>query len=199
MGVIVADLADEDDRGRIVPEANELLGGPVDLLINNAAAAMYGPLATLAARRRRILFEVNALAPVDLAQAALPAMVEAGEGWIVNLSSGAARAKPGPPFDLGSHGSTTAAYGASKAALTRLTNGLGMELYGTGVRVNAVEPRAAVLSEGAAELAGATLRPDQIEPMETMVAAVMALCDCGPDITGRNFISDELVARDSEG
>jgi NAD(P)-dependent dehydrogenase (short-subunit alcohol dehydrogenase family) len=81
------------------------------------------------------------------------------------------------------------AYGASKAALNRVTNGMAASLYGTGVRINTVEPRAAVLSEGAAELVGDILRPDQIESMEAMVEGTVLLCDCGPDLTGRITVS----------
>ena len=43
VAVIVADLADGDDRQRIVPEAEAALGGPIDILVNNAAAAIYAP------------------------------------------------------------------------------------------------------------------------------------------------------------
>src|SRR4051812_5769228 len=38
--MVVADLTDEQDRLRIVAEAAEGLGGPIDILVNNAAAAM---------------------------------------------------------------------------------------------------------------------------------------------------------------
>lgn len=194
VAVVVADLADESQRAGVVPEAQALLGGPIDILVNDAAAAVYDEVAAMPLRRRRLLFEVNVHAPVDLAQAVVPAMRDAGEGWIVNLTSGAARPWPGPPFALGAQGSTTTMYGASKAALLRATNGLGAELHGTGIRVNAVQPRAAVLSEGADALVGATLRPDQIEPLEAMVEAVVALCDCGADVTGLAFESLTLLA-----
>ena len=40
VAVIVADLTDEADRARVVPEAAEALGGPIEILVNNAAAAM---------------------------------------------------------------------------------------------------------------------------------------------------------------
>ena len=192
--VVVADLASEEDRRRVVPEAADALGGAVDILVNNAAAAMYDATAGFPLRRRRVIFEVNVHAPLDLAQDAIPAMVAAGRGWIVNLTSGAARQWPGPPFELGPLGATTTVYGASKAALRRLTNGLGAELHGTGVRVNAVQPRAAVLSEGAAELVGSTLRADQVEPLEHMVEAVVALCDCPEDVTGRTMVSGDLLS-----
>jgi citronellol/citronellal dehydrogenase len=193
VAVIVADLTDEHDRGRIVPEAVAQLGGPVDILVNNAAAAMYAPVLDFPLKRRRILFEANVFAPVDLTAAAAPAMVEAGCGWIINVSSGAARPWDGPPFDLGSQGSTVATYGASKAALNRLTNAMAAELDGTGVRVNTVEPRAAVMSEGAAALVGETLPADKLEPMEHMVEAVVALCDCPAEVTGRSFVSLDLL------
>jgi NAD(P)-dependent dehydrogenase (short-subunit alcohol dehydrogenase family) len=190
---VVADLADEADRARVVPEAVDALGGPIDILVNNAAAAMYGDPSALPLRRRRVLVEVNLHAPVDLAQAVVPGMRDRGEGWIVNVSSGTARRFDGPPYDLGPLAATTTSYGASKAALDRMSNGLGAELWGTGVRVNAVEPRAAVLTEGAEALAGASLRPDQIESLEEMVEAVVALCACGEDVTGQTFVSLDLL------
>jgi NAD(P)-dependent dehydrogenase (short-subunit alcohol dehydrogenase family) len=193
VAIVVADLTDEADRQRVVPESAESLGGTIDVLVNNAAAAMYGPLGELSLKRRRVLFEANVHAPLDLAQGAIPGMVEAGEGWIVNVSSGAARLWDGPPFDLGVTGSTIAAYGASKAALNRITNGLGAELYGTGVRANTVEPRAAVLTEGADALIGGSLRPDQVEPLEAVVEAIVALCSCPEDLTGRSCVSLELI------
>jgi citronellol/citronellal dehydrogenase len=193
VAMIVADLTDEVDRQRILPEATTALGGSIEILVNNAAALINQPLVAFPLRRRRLLFEANVHAPLDLAQAAIPAMVAAGEGWIVNLSSGAARLAPGPPFDLGFQGSTPTMYGATKAALNKMTNGLGAELLGTGIRVNAIEPRAAVLSEGAQQVVGDQLRPEQIEPIETMVEAVVALCDCGVDITGQTLVSLDVI------
>jgi citronellol/citronellal dehydrogenase len=191
---IVADLTDDWNRARIVPQAVEALGGPIDILVNNAAAAIYMPVSDFPIKRRRIIFEANVHAPLDLAQQVIPDMQSRGEGWIVNLSSGSAKHWAGPPFQLGSQGSTLTVYGASKAALNRVTNGLAAEVYGSGIRVNAVEPRAAVMSEGAQELVGGTLRPDQIESMEEMVEATVALCDCPADFTGHNTISLDLIA-----
>jgi citronellol/citronellal dehydrogenase len=195
VATLAADLTDPDRRLVLVDEAAAAIGGPIDVLVNNAAAAMYAPLLDFPAKRRRILFEANVFAPADLAAAAAPAMVAAGAGWIVNVSSGAARHWDGPPFELGPQATTIAMYGASKAALDRITNGLGAELDGTGVRVNAVAPRSAVLTEGAAALVGDTIRADQIEPMEAMVEAIVALCACPADVTGRCFVSLDLLER----
>ena len=182
---IMGDLNDAAGRQRIVPEAEAVLGGPIDVLVNNAAAAMYGPVTSMPLKRRRILFEVNTLAPLDLAQAVVPGMIERGAGWIVNITSAAARPGPNPTMTL---------YGASKAALNRITSGLAAELSGTGVRVNGVEPRAAVLTEGAAALVGDSLTEDQIESLEAMTEAVVALCDCPEDLTGRVCVSLDLIA-----
>jgi NAD(P)-dependent dehydrogenase (short-subunit alcohol dehydrogenase family) len=175
---VVADLTDEADRLRIVPEAEAGLGGPIDVLVNNAAAAIYQPLAEYPLKRRRLLFEVNVHAPLDLAQAVLPAMLERGEGWILNLSSGSARPRPGPPFEETAMGSTLGVYGATKAALNRMTSALAEEVWGSGVRVNTVEPRAAVHSEGADAHLGDALDPDMYESMADMVAGALVLCDC---------------------
>jgi citronellol/citronellal dehydrogenase len=191
--VVVADLADPDSRAGIVPQAVAGLGGALDIVVNNAAAAIYQPLVDFPLKRRRLSFEVNVHAPLDLAQAALPAMLQAGEGWIVNVSSATARPWEAP-FRLGSLGSSTGVYGASKAALNRLSNALAAELAGTGIRVNTVEPRSAVMSEGAEVLLTTTLPADQVESMEEMVEAIVALCDCPPDRTGRTHVSLDLLA-----
>jgi NAD(P)-dependent dehydrogenase (short-subunit alcohol dehydrogenase family) len=190
---IVADLTDDDDRAAIIPAAVEGLGGPIDILVNNAAAAMYIPPADYPLKRRRLTFEVNVHAPLDLAQAVIPSMRERGEGWILNLSSGSTRLPEGPPYESGALGTTLTIYAASKAALNRMTAGLAAELHGTGIRVNCVQPRAAVMSEGAEVLLGGRLGADQIETMEEMVEATIALCDCGPDITGRIAVSLDLI------
>jgi citronellol/citronellal dehydrogenase len=194
MATVVADLTDEDDRQRIVREATEGLGGPLDILVNNAAAAIYQPLAEIPLRRRRVMFEANVHAPLDLAQAVVPGMREAGAGWIVNVSSRTARHWDGPPFALGANGTTIAAYGASKSALNRITNGLAAELDSTGIRVNTVEPRAAVRTEGADALLGASVPDDKFETLEEMVEAVVALCDCPAEVTGQTMVSLDLIA-----
>jgi NAD(P)-dependent dehydrogenase (short-subunit alcohol dehydrogenase family) len=188
---VVADLADPYGRSGVIQQAEDELGGPLDILVNNAAAAMYAPLRGYPPRRRQITFQLNVEAPLDLAQAVLPGMLERGEGWILNVSSGTARL-PAMLADNPS-ASTMAVYGASKAALNRLTVGLAADCWGTGVRVNTVEPRAAVLSEGAAALVGDRLEPEQIESMEGMVEAALYLCRCDDTVTGKIAVSLDLL------
>jgi citronellol/citronellal dehydrogenase len=190
---IVADLGDPTDRARIVPEALTMLDGRVDILVNNAAAAIYQSMLDYPAKRRTITFEVNVFAPLDLSQAVIPGMIERGEGWIVNVSSGTARPAAGPPFKTDGVAAKVGMYGTSKAALNRMTNALAIELHGTGVRINAVAPRAAVASEGAVALLGDGVDQAMYESMEAMVEGAVALCDCGPDETGAAHISLDLI------
>ncbi len=190
--VVVADLSDGEDRVRIVPEAEAALGGPIDILVNNAAAAIYAPLVDFPLKRRRLIFEINVHAVIDVTQQVLPPMLARGEGWIVNLSSATARPTP-DPANAAARIATMAVYGASKAALNRLTNGLAVELAGSGVRVNTIEPRAAVMSEGAEALVGDIVTDDLIESMEEMVEATVALCDCPPERSGEIVVSLDLI------
>jgi len=190
---VVADLADSDDRARILPEAEAALGGPIDILVNNAAATIRRPAAEMALRHRRVVFEVNFHAPIDLAQAVITSMRRRGEGWIVNLSSGGAQLVGGPPFPDAALGTTQGAYGASKAALNRYTNVLGIELHGSGIRVNTLEPAKPVASEGALSHLGGLIPADQFNPVEIIVEATMELSACGPDLTGRICIDEPLL------
>ena len=57
----VADLTDPESRAGIVPAALEAFGGRVDVLVNNAAAAMYGPLYDYPNKRARCSFEWSCL------------------------------------------------------------------------------------------------------------------------------------------
>ncbi|NLT30641.1 MAG: SDR family NAD(P)-dependent oxidoreductase [Propionibacterium sp.] len=189
---LAVDLTDEESRADLIDRAAGALGGPIDTLVNNAAAAIYAPMADFPLRRRRVIFEANVHAPLDLAQQVLSGMRERGAGWIVNLTSGTAKQWPGPPFELTARGTEMTIYGASKAALNRLTNGLGAELHGTGIRVNAVTPRFGVATEGAVSLIGDDYR-DAMETMEQMVEATVALCDCDEDVTGQVLVSLDLL------
>jgi citronellol/citronellal dehydrogenase len=190
---VVADLSDAESRAAIVPRALEVFDGRVDILVNNAAAAVYQSTLDYSLRRRRVMFEVNVEAPIDLAQAVVPSMVERGEGWIVNVSSATARHAPGPPYRTGGVHSVIGVYGATKAALNRVTHAFAVELFGSGIRINTIEPRAAVMSEGAEALVGGMVGDESIESMEAMVEATLVLCDCPPARTGGLHVSLDLL------
>jgi NAD(P)-dependent dehydrogenase (short-subunit alcohol dehydrogenase family) len=116
--------------------------GPVDTLVNNAGANFYGPVLGVRESRNSVMRPRMVRAPFRLCQLAVPAMVERGQGWILNITSKQARHPIGPPYpDWASDGSVP--YGMCKAALDRFTTGLAAELHGTGVSVNALGTSAA--------------------------------------------------------
>jgi citronellol/citronellal dehydrogenase len=194
--MIVADLGDVDDRNRVLTEASDLLGGPVDILVNDAAASIYRPIADYPLDQMRETFEVNLNAPIGLIQAALPGMLDRKAGWVVNISSSTA------DYDAGTTGtapapgglsSTLAVYAASKAALNRISYALAQELRGTGVRVNCVAPKSAVLTEATEVAFGGKPDPKFLEPIEAMTEAVVLLARCPEDMTGGTFRSLALL------
>jgi citronellol/citronellal dehydrogenase len=190
---VAADLTDAADRARIVPAVEAALG-PIDILVNNAAAAIYADIGEMPLRRRELLFTVNVEAPIDLIQAVVPGMRARGRGWIVNVSSGTSRNPSGPPFEMGAMGATTSIYGATKAALERVTTGLAAELFEAGIAVNAVAPVAAVRTEGADALVGDLLDPDRFEPVEYLAEAIAYLATCPPaTCTGKVVDSQSLL------
>jgi len=193
---VPADIADGNDRARIVPEVAKALG-PIDVLVNNAAAAMYMPNAEISLKRRRLTYEINVHAPMDLAQAALPEMIRRKQGWILNISSATSKHPKGPPFDPGfKMGFTTGTYGSSKAALERFTTGLAAEVYGDNIAVNTLAPVAAVRTPGAEMLVGDVLdaNPAIVESLELFVEAALVLATCDPaTTTGRLLYSRPML------
>ena len=128
------DLSNEDDRKNLVEEANKIYG-PIDILVNNAAVTFFIPVQDFPERRYRLMQEVQVWSPFHLSQLVMPSMRERGAGWIVNVSSGAARH---PKADSGGRGGTV--YGMCKAALERFTTGLASEVYQDNIAVNVISP-----------------------------------------------------------
>jgi short-subunit dehydrogenase len=87
-------------------------------LVNNPAAAIAHSITEVTDAQQRNAHECNVIAPLSLAQAAVPGMRQAGMGWIVNLTSVGARLPEGPPFYLGPQGSTMELYGATRQRST---------------------------------------------------------------------------------
>jgi NAD(P)-dependent dehydrogenase (short-subunit alcohol dehydrogenase family) len=190
--VLPCDLADPDGgRATLVARATDALG-PVDVLVNNAAANGYRPFAEWSRRQLEIAQQVNVWAPWQLMADAAPSMQARRRGWIVNLTSFAAELPPGPPFPANLPAQQGSGYGASKAALNRLTVSVAAELYHDGVAVNALAPQSAIATPHL--VARGDVDPSHFEPLETMAEATLALATTDPTtVTGRITRSLELL------
>jgi citronellol/citronellal dehydrogenase len=191
---IQGDVLDADSRAVALAQCQERLG-PVDILVNNAAAGPYRPFEKFSAKDFRKTYEANVMAPLELAQLAVPDMRRRGQGWIVNISSASAELPQGPPYTAFEQKGGPHLYAASKAALNRLTLGLAAELWGQGIAVNTLAPVAAVITPAvAATGADKYIEPHMIEPVEAMAEAALALSCCDPEkLTGRVTYSLRLL------
>ena len=117
-------------------------GREVELLVNNAGAASYGPFLTLSSEHERELIRLNVEAVVALTHGLLPAMLERGRGGVINVASIVAF-QPMPYF---------ATYAAGKAFVLSFSEALDEELRGSGVRVSVVAP--GVTNTGFSDSAG---------------------------------------------
>ena len=122
---MAADLSTPAEISRL---ANEV--GDVDVLVNNAGFAVFGPTAELQVEQFDALFASNVRAPFFLVAALAPGMVARGQGSIINVGSMVG--------EIGLAGA--AAYGATKASLSSMTRAWAAEFSTSGVRVNAVAP-----------------------------------------------------------
>lgn len=128
--LVAMDLADPASLERGWDEAMVLLGGGVDVLVNNAGMGELGAVEDTPLADSRRLFEVNYFAPVALAKKAVPGMRARRSGVIVNLGSIVHDLQF--PFK--------AQYCASKSALTGFSLSLRYELHPHDIRVHVLEP-----------------------------------------------------------
>ncbi|WP_261575117.1 SDR family NAD(P)-dependent oxidoreductase [Frankia gtarii] len=139
--------------------ATSLLGGRVDVLVNNAGVYPSPATTDLSDTDLDVLLAVNVRAPYVLTAALIPPMVERGRGVVINIGSWMAQV--GSPFG--------AMYTATKAADEQLTRSWAAEYGPRGVRVNTVAP-------------GVTLTPGNAE-FETVLHAMATNTPAGSVIT----------------
>ncbi|MCU1459834.1 MAG: family NAD(P)-dependent oxidoreductase [Actinomycetia bacterium] len=163
--LVTADLGDADDVTRLATEA-----GDVDVLVNNGGFSWFGPTTELEVATFDALFATNVRSAYQLVAAVAPGMADRGRGSIVSLDSMAGR--------VGLAGS--AAYGATKAALTAMSRAWAAEFSSAGVRVNTVAP-GPVYTNGASseridQLGTTTLfgRAAQVEEIAEVIAFVVS-------------------------
>ena len=179
---------DVTDAGS-VEAALDAVGGPVDILINNAGLSIARPALQTGEEDWDTVVDTNLTGSFLAARAVAQTMVEAGRGGaIVNIAS---------ILGLRVAGSV-ASYAASKAALVQLTKALALEWARHGIRVNALCPgyvetdlnRDFFASEAGKALIRRIPQRRLGKPEELDGALLLLATDAGSYITGATLAVD---------
>lgn len=158
---VAADVATKDGQEKVIKAAQG-----VDILVNNAGGPPPGMWSDWDRDDFIAALDANMLAPIALIKALVPAMMDAGWGRVVNITSQSVRAPIG-------------VLGLSNAARTGLTGyvaGTSRQVAGSGVTINNLLPgihatdRADALDGGVVKAKGITLDEARIERAATIPA-----------------------------
>jgi len=125
----VGDASAAADIGNILGRVRAELG-PVLILVNNAGITGFSPFLDITQNALERIYRINLIGPFILTQAAIPDMLAAGWGRIVNISSSSAQ--------TGAKG--MAHYSSSKGGIIALTKSLALEFADRGITVNNIPP-----------------------------------------------------------
>lgn len=134
-GYLAADLATDEGADALYEKAKAVLGGGIEILVNNAGGAISSGSAVrepihITVAEWMESYQINTLAAVRMIIRATPDMMAAKWGRIINISSSGGVMPPPRGAD----------YNGAKAAINNLTVGLARSLKGLGVTVNTVSP-----------------------------------------------------------
>jgi len=183
-----ADVTDEGDCRRVVETALARFGR-LDILVNNAGRGMKYVSEDFMARPTtfwtidpdiwRLVIETNVNGPFLMARAAVPAMLKAGWGRIVNISMN--------HQTMQRRGFSP--YGPSKAALESETIIWAQELAGTGVTVNALLPGGATRTGMILDNAPAEVRDSLLDPRVIVPPLVWLASSESDGLSGHRFVA----------
>jgi 3-oxoacyl-[acyl-carrier protein] reductase len=126
---VQADVSNEPDVKRMFGQARDALGA-VDVVVNNAGILTESPVLGMPTAMFDEMLSVNLRSVFLCSRAALPPMLEAGFGRIINVAS-----------QVGQRGGAGLAhYAAAKAGVIGFTKSLAREVGGTGVTANCIAP-----------------------------------------------------------
>jgi NAD(P)-dependent dehydrogenase (short-subunit alcohol dehydrogenase family) len=143
-----ADLADPAAPAALVAAAAAALGGPLGILVCNAAFEQRVPLEAIDPLEADRHWAVNVRGSLELVRAALPGLRHAGQGRVLLLGS-VQQWRPNPH---------QLAYAASKAAIGNLGRNLARQLAPEGIAVNILCPGAIETEGNAAALSDPAYR-----------------------------------------
>ena len=128
--VLPCDLGDAAQVEQLVPQAEEAMGGEVDVLVNNAGVTRDMLFARMSDEDWETVLAVNLTAAFRLSRAVLRGMMRRRNGRIISITSVVAvTGNPGQGN-----------YAASKAGLIGMTKSLAAEIASRNVTVNCVAP-----------------------------------------------------------
>ena len=165
--LVPLDLLDENSAKQAVEQVTRECGH-IDVLVNNAiyqGSDLNSAFLDLSPETLDRVYRGYVQGPVTLTQGIARLMVAQGSGVIINVSSGAGEHNPPVPADKGGWGY---AYGAGKAAVSRLSGVLNVELGSKGLRAYTVNPgvvatealKATIGDQGIAALGGVAAPPE---------------------------------------
>jgi NAD(P)-dependent dehydrogenase (short-subunit alcohol dehydrogenase family) len=192
---VTVDISQPEECEKLVESARKTYG-PIDVLINNAALTYFIPIKDYPLSRWMRSWAVNFHAPFLLSQLVLKDMADRKSGAIVNISSGAAIGPGRGPYSgpaLMYRGSTC--YGAEKAALERMTQGLAAEVFEYGVSVTALSPSQVVPTAGTVhhKLVSGMDDPRGEHPEIMAKAALVLATEPYDKISGRVTYSQQIL------
>ena len=169
--------------------------GPIAILVNNAGQAQSAPLARTSDELWQRMLAVNLTGTFNCTREALPDLLAAGAGRIVNIASTA-----------GQRGyAYVAAYAAAKHGVIGLTRSLALEVAARGITVNAVCPGYTdtdLLAESVANVVAKTGRSNEearagfaatspigrvVDPREVAEAVAWLCSDAAAAVTGQSI------------
>lgn len=128
--VIEMDVTSDEQVASGVAKAEEMAGGALDVLVNNAGMSIAGPIEIQDMEATRLMFETNVFGTQRTIRAALQAMRAAKSGQIFNVTSQLGRVIA-PAYGQ---------YSPTKFALEALSESLAYELVPHNIEVTIIEP-----------------------------------------------------------
>lgn len=155
--------------------------GPLDVLVNNVGIFSVKPFEDITDEEWLAYFNVNVLSAVRMSRVFLPAMLERGQGSIINMASEAG-VKPLPQMIH---------YSVTKTAMLGLSRGMAELTKGTAVRVNSILPGPTWTDGVAAYFDGLAAQKQQ--PLETTIETYFETDE--PTSLIQRFVQPDEVAR----